>query len=133
MRAGISLVAGMVLSIAGCSSSGKSHISQAELLQLIESGKAPVIIDVRSESEYAAGHIPGAKHLAFWSAFTIESLDNYPADELLVLYCEHGPRAGIAKMGLGISGFDNMVYLEGHMSSWRAARLPVELNGVSTD
>jgi rhodanese-related sulfurtransferase len=43
-----------------------------------------------------------------------------------VLYCAHGPRAGIAKFALKLSGFDNIVYLEGHMSAWKAAKLPVE-------
>jgi rhodanese-related sulfurtransferase len=112
--------------IGGCSSTANTHISQTELLHLIESGEAPLIIDVRSDSEYTASHVPGAKHIPFWKAFSTDELDEYQRDELLVLYCEHGPRAGIAKFAFGLSGFENMVYLDGHMKAWKAARLPVE-------
>ena len=42
-------------------------------------------------------------------------------DEPVVIYCEHGPRAKLAKLFLNMAGFDQVVYLTGHMSSWRKA------------
>ena len=74
--------------------------------------------------------MPGAKHISFWKAFSTDELDDYSPDELLVLYCEHGPRAGIAKFAFSLSGFNNMVYLDGHMTAWKVARLPVEVQGI---
>lgn len=85
---------------------------------------------MRSDSEYTTSHVPGAKHISFWQAFSSDELDDYPDDEILVLYCEHGPRAGIAKFAFGLSGFENMVYLQGHMTAWKAAKLPVEVAGI---
>ena len=126
MKTKLALLFSALNLIIGCSSTEKTHISQTELLQLIESGKAPVIIDVRSDYEFKTSHVPDAKHIPFWKAFSTDDLDDYPPDELLVLYCEHGPRAGIAKFAFSLSGFDNMVYLEGHMKAWKAAGLPVE-------
>ena len=126
MKTKLALLFSALNLIIGCSSTEKTHISQTELLQLIESGKAPVIIDVRSDYEFKTSHVPDAKHISFWKAFSTDELDDYPPDELLVLYCEHGPRAGIAKFAFSLSGFDNMVYLEGHMKAWKAAGLPVE-------
>lgn len=116
----------LLIFLSACGGNGKTHIRQAELMQLIESGNAPVIIDVRSDSEYAASHVPGAIHIPFWSAFSTDQLDDLTQEELLVLYCEHGPRAGIAKFAFSMDGFDNLVYLEGHMSGWKQAGLPVD-------
>lgn len=116
--------------LSACGGNGKTHIQQDEILQLIQSGEPPVIIDVRSESEYETSHIPGAIHIPFWSAFSTDQLDDRSPEELLVLYCEHGPRAGIAKFALSLGGFENMVYLKGHMSGWKQAGLPVEIEAV---
>lgn len=101
-------------------------MQQQELLQLINTGQSPVIVDVRSQSEYQAGHVPGAIHVPFWNAFTTDSLDELEKSRSLVLYCEHGPRAGIAKLAFSLSGFDDISYLAGHMSAWRKAALPME-------
>ncbi len=130
MKTKIALLLNALYLVIGCSSTDKTHISQTELLQLIESGKAPVIIDVRSDSEFSSSHVPGAKHISFWKAFSTDDLDDYPEKELLVLYCEHGPRAGIAKFAFGLSGFENMVYLQGHMTAWKKAKLPVEVVNI---
>ncbi len=113
--------------LAACSSSGDTtHITQDQLLARIKQRQAPVIIDVRSAAEYNSGHVPGAIHIPFWSGFTTDELDKYPQSELLVIYCAHGPRAGIAKMAFALSGFDNLRYLQGHMIAWQEAHLPVQ-------
>jgi rhodanese-related sulfurtransferase len=108
----------------GCSHDSKTHISQNDLLQQL-TNNSPIVIDVRSTTEYQAGHIPNALHISFWTAFTTEQLRSYSNDQPLVLYCEHGPRAGIAKLGLSMQGFQNIRYLEGHMMAWRKAGLPI--------
>lgn len=112
----------------GCASDGEGYMQKNELVTQIKSGKAPVIVDVRSTSEYQAGHVPGALHIPFWTAFTTDKMDSYKKENLVVLYCEHGPRAGIAKLALKLSGFDSVSYLDGHMTAWRAAGLPMETN-----
>lgn len=108
-----------------CGSPVKTHMQQKQLFSLIEAKQAPLIIDVRSQSEYESGHLPGAIHIPFWSAFSPVELEKTDPTTKLVLYCQHGPRAGIAKFALSLSGFENIVYLEGHMSAWQQAKLPV--------
>ena len=102
----------------------KTRISQNDLLQQL-GNNSPIIIDVRSTLEYRAGHIPNALHIPFWTAFTTKRLRGYSSDQPLILYCEHGPRAGITKLGLSMQGFQNIRYLEGHMINWRKAGLPI--------
>jgi len=46
--------------------------------------------------------------------------------EPLVVYCEHGPRAGLARVGLWMAGAGEIRFLEGHMIAWKADGLPVE-------
>jgi rhodanese-related sulfurtransferase len=103
-----------------------SHISAAELLARIQAGSAPAIVDVRSRGEFDAGHLPGAVHLPFWAVFFRTSEVPAPKHEPVVVYCAHGPRAGLAKAALRLSGYQQVLYLEGHMSAWKKAGLPVE-------
>jgi rhodanese-related sulfurtransferase len=46
-------------------SSEAPSISAAELHDRRTSGEAPVVIDVRTPAEYAAGHVPGAVNIPF--------------------------------------------------------------------
>ncbi len=110
-----------------CSTSSETHIKQTELLSLLQAEQArPIIIDVRSSMEYNAGHIPQAQHIPFWKSFTTDALDNNEKQDDILLYCEHGPRAGIAKFAYYMAGFKNIRYVEGHMTAWRKAGLPIE-------
>ena len=107
----------------GC---GAQTISGAELAAEIQSGRAPVIVDVRSDREWQAGHVPGALHLPFQSALSRADEIPGPKTAPVVVYCEHGPRAVVAKAELRSRGFENVVLLEGHMAGWREAGLPIE-------
>jgi rhodanese-related sulfurtransferase len=103
-----------------------TSISAAELDRQIKSGTAPVIIDARSTYEYRKGHIPGAIHMPFWQSFFL--VDDLAAakDRPVVVYCQHGPRAVIAKFALRWAGYTDVRYLDGHMSGWEDAGLPLE-------
>lgn len=103
-----------------------SHISPTELSALIQAGTVPVIIDVRSRAEFEGGHVPGAVHVPFWAAWARSGEIPARPDEPLVVYCAHGPRAGFAKLMLRLSGYRRIIYLEGHMSGWNKAGLPLE-------
>ena len=83
-------------------------------------------MDVRSRSEFEEGRIPGAIHIPFWAAIGRSSRIPATPNDLIVIYCAHGPRAGIAKAALRSAGFRNLVYLEGHMTSWQKAGFPQE-------
>ncbi len=117
----------MSLCLIACSTTGEGTVQQNELLEQIKKGQAPIVIDVRSVGEYQSGHVPGAINIPFWSAFSTDKLDTASKNKTLVLYCEHGPRAGIAKLALKISGFEKISYLAGHMTAWKKAGLQMEV------
>ncbi len=103
-----------------------SSITPDALMQQIEAGVAPAIVDVRSANEYEDGHVPGAIHLPFWQVGRkwqkLASMRELP----VVVYCGHGPRAYMAGAALKRRGFSHVVYLAGHMKKWREMKLPLE-------
>ena len=86
------------LILSGCTTTGEGYMQQDELLAQINKNQAPIIVDVRSTYEYQSGHVPGAIHIPFWTAFTTDKLDGYDKNSVVVLYCAHGPRAGVVKL-----------------------------------
>lgn len=106
-----------------------AHLSRADLNDRIASGSAPPIVDVRTQGEYDEGHVPGAVHIPFYSM--LSRTDELPLreGEPLVVYCEHGPRAGLARIGLWLAGAGEVRFLEGHMTAWKRDGLPMEGEG----
>jgi rhodanese-related sulfurtransferase len=101
-----------------------------ELAAQIEQGLAPVIVDVRSRTEYESGHVPGALHVPFWLVrSTVPGLALKPATPLVV-YCGHGPRAYLAGAALRRLGYRTITYLSGHMARWTREGLPTERHGT---
>ena len=111
--------------LASCAGEGIQHRAQDQLLSSIEKGTAPVIVDVRSQSEYESGHVPGALHLPFYAMWSRHSEINGKPEDPVILYCEHEPRAWIAKFALWTLGYTNLVYLDGHMAAWKEQGLPL--------
>jgi rhodanese-related sulfurtransferase len=110
----------------GCTQSSAESISGPELAAKLGHEGAPVVLDVRSEAEYREGHIPGALHLPHHEAAARAREIPGPRSAPIVVTCERGPRALAAKEALEGEGFEQVLVLEGHMTGWRAAGLPVE-------
>lgn len=109
-----------------CAGNETSHMTQNQLLSAIEKNTAPMIVDVRSQSEYESGHVPGALHLPFYAIWSRHSEIKGNTEDTLILYCEQGPRAGIAKFAFWTLGYTNLVYLDGHMSGWKEREFPID-------
>ena len=101
-------------------------IKQEDLLQKLEAGSAPLILDVRSPGEYQSGHVPQAINIPHYELAS--RLNELPVtkDREIVTYCERGPRAGVAENILEQAGFTDVRHLEGDMHSWRYNSLPIE-------
>jgi len=94
-------------------------------VQLINQEKA-VVIDVCEASEFAAGHVTGAKHIPL--AQLANQLPGVVKNkELPVIFvCQSGMRSNsAARIAKGL-GYQKAQSLGGGLSSWRAASLPVE-------
>jgi rhodanese-related sulfurtransferase len=92
-------------------------------------GEPVVLVDVREDHEFAAGHPSGAVHVGrgvlerdaerLWPAF----------DTRLALLCGGGFRSALAAAALQRMGFTQVVSVAGGMRAWRAAGLPEERVG----
>ena len=120
---GLVLVAVLVIGQVGWSV--PETISAPALMARLNTETAPLILDVRSRQEYAAGHIPGALNIPYREIPNqLATLSEFLADEVVV-YCEVGVRAGIAEIMLEQAGFQQVLPLEGDMRGWREAGLPI--------
>jgi len=99
----------------------------SELLRRIESKTAPVVVDTRSEYEFGRGHIPGAINAPV-RKILLNRAASLPPDKTreMVVHCEHGQRAALARFFLGLYGYRNTAPLEGDLEEWKKAGLPLE-------
>jgi phage shock protein E len=103
------------------------NISQQQLLSLQHAAKAPefIVLDVRSDEEFKAGHIKGALNI---SHDTIEQhldkLSGYQ-DKTVIVHCRSGRRAEIAQATLKANGFTQLKHLSGDYNGWVSADLPL--------
>jgi rhodanese-related sulfurtransferase len=98
----------------------------ADVQQRIAAGDKFVLVDVREESEWAAGHAPGAVHI---SKGVIErDVETKVPDKAtpLVLYCGGGFRSALAADNLQRMGYTNVISMDGGWRGWTQAGLPVE-------
>jgi rhodanese-related sulfurtransferase len=81
-----------------------------------------VLIDVREDDEWQAGHAPDARHLPM-SRF-VERLDELPDADPLYVICRSGARSGRVVAYLNQQGRPS-VNVAGGMQSWAAGGRPM--------
>ena len=98
-----------------------------QLEDLLDNNRAPLILDVRSGLEFNSGHIPGALHAPLPGV--LNALENAVKDKHspVVIVCEHGPRAQVAKLFLKLKGYKNLQLLDGHMARWRSSGRSIQV------
>lgn len=96
-----------------------TNIQARELPGILKNNPEARLIDVREESEYAAGHVAGA----VWLGKGVIERDiegKYPnRDEPLYLYCGGGFRSALAADNLRKMGYTAVVNVDG---GWRALK-----------
>ena len=99
-------------------------LSSIDATQLINRRNA-VIVDLRSADEFAQGHLPQARHVAFdeLSAKAAQLAKNKNTPVLLV--CRTGQRAQKAETIVKQAGFAEVFVLQGGLAAWQQAGMPV--------
>ena len=104
-----------------------TDISQTELMQRINAAQAGLILDVRSQEEYAEGHIPTAINIPYDQLGSRLAEIGSHKDKEIVLYCKSGKRAGIAANTLQAAGFSKLLHLDGDINGWLSnGSLPIK-------
>ena len=95
-----------------------SEITSAELEALLKKEASPLLVDVRTEREYQAGHLRGATWIPRGKLeFAIVKLEA-ESDRDIVLYCRTGGRAALSAKALQEMGYSNVKSLEGGFKRW---------------
>lgn len=100
------------------------EISTLLAVQLINY-KDALVLDVREESEYDAGHIPNSIHIpADKIKDRMEELEKFKDKPIVVIY-RSGVRSGSASATLHTNGFSLIHNLAGGIDTWEKADLPI--------
>lgn len=98
-------------------------LSVQELARQLQNGSAPFLLDVRTDAEWQAGHIPQAVHIH--GGLLQQRLSQVPKDRPVVVVCGSGYRGSIAASFLKSVGYSSVSNVLGGMTAWKAAGLPV--------
>jgi phage shock protein E len=83
-----------------------------------------VILDVREQSEYDAGHISGVKLIP--KGAVANRLNEIPKDKPVIVTCHSGNRSGQVTDYLRQQGYTNVHNMTGGITAWQQAGYPVE-------
>ena len=91
----------------------------------LDSAEKPILVDVREDSEWARGHVPGAIHLG--KGVIERDIERTIPDKsaLIVLYCGGGFRSALAADNIQKMGYRNVISMDGGWRGWTEAGFPV--------
>jgi rhodanese-related sulfurtransferase len=127
MPISVALMSGAMLfwSFFGNRVRGIKEVDCVGALQLINHKNAQVL-DVREDSEYKEGHVLNAIHIPLGKlSGRIGELEKHKAQPLVVV-CRSGNRSSSACVTLSKQGFTQAYNLEGGVTAWQKAKLPLE-------
>ncbi len=102
-------------------------VSAAEFQSFIDEYGTKQLIDVRTPTEYAEGHIPGAKLINIYDTDFKTKILSLPLNKSfpVLVYCRSGNRSMVAARFLAEKGF-RVVNLKNGIKEWIAQNKPIE-------
>ena len=102
------------------------NVDVARALQLIDEGA--LLLDVREDGEWEAGHAAVARHISLSSV--PDFVDDLPRERVIICVCRSGGRSARAGQFLIENGF-RAVNLEGGMTAWHTAGATMVADGIA--
>ena len=84
------------------------NITAEEARKIMDSEEGYIILDVREQDEYDAGHIPGAILIPYTQIEEKAAAMLPDKDQLILVYCRSGRRSKIAAEALAELGYTNI-------------------------
>jgi rhodanese-related sulfurtransferase len=107
----------------------KSRIQQLDFREVkkrLDARQKLILVDVREESEWARGHLPGAIHLSR-GILERDVEQAFPDKHApLVLYCGGGYRSALSADNLQKMGYTHVISMGGGWRGWTEAGFPIE-------
>lgn len=118
------VISGLLLLWPLISQRGIKEIDTRVAIQLINHQDA-LVLDVRDDSEYAAGHLPNSRHIP---SEKIEErwieIQKFKEKPIVIIY-RSGIRSNRASLVLKENGFAQVFNLMGGIDTWKRANLPI--------
>jgi rhodanese-related sulfurtransferase len=107
----------------------KSRVKEVDFKEIkrrLDAGEKLFLVDVREDSEWDRGHLPGAVHLG--KGVIERDVEKAFPDKSapLALYCGGGFRSALAADNLQKMGYTNVISMDGGWRGWTGAGFPVE-------
>lgn len=99
-------------------------VNVAEFAALVEKGDG-LLLDVRTDQEYAAGHLEGSTQIDFYSPDFQEKIKQLNPETTVYVYCRSGGRSGETAKLMKELGFKAVYNLEGGIGAWQGSGKPV--------
>ena len=106
-------------------STGGPWLTPSQATHLINREDA-MVVDVREASEFATGHVLGAKNVPAARMETAGAELMKKKDRPVIVYCDGSDRSSKALAALKKQGFTRAANLAGGIKAWQDAGLPVE-------
>lgn len=125
----ISLVMGLVT--VGCQAQTASNdvvnidINVADFAAGLDSTDNALLLDVRTDAEFASGHLTGATQIDFYRSDFEEALSALDKNQPVFVYCRSGNRSGKAAKQMKAMGFKEVYNLEGGIGAWARRNQPI--------
>lgn len=91
-----------------------------------ETAPRPIVLDVRTADEFAAGHVPGAKNIDFLTEDFKAQLAKLDKTQPYLVHCAAGGRSSRAIAVLKAMGFQRLYHMKDGFNGWKEAGGPVE-------
>jgi rhodanese-related sulfurtransferase len=101
------------------------RITAVALAEQLTSSTPPTVVDVRSEKEWAAGHLAGSVNIPL--NHLRDRAAEIAKDRGVVVHCEGGYRSAIAASVLANAGRPDVLDMVGGFKAWAASKLPVQV------
>jgi rhodanese-related sulfurtransferase len=97
-----------------------------DVKQKLDRGERFHLVDVREESEFAAGHLPKSEHLG--KGIIERDIETKIPDTAapIILYCGGGFRSALAADNLQKMGYTNVISMDGGFRGWKESGYPIE-------
>ena len=110
-----------VLALSACSSSppAVTDVSVADAAAVLAQ-PGITVVDVRTPTEYQAGHLEGAVNIDVESTTFDSEVGALPKDGAYFVYCRSGNRSAVATERMATLGFTTLYNLLGGVTDWQA-------------
>ena len=122
-KAAVMIMLAVFVLLTGCGqnesqAASYTQITQEEAMRMMEKDDGHVIVDVRRQDEFDAGHIPGAILIPNENIIDSPTIELPDFDQVILIYCRSGNRSKQASQKLADMGYRN-VYEFGGINTWQ--------------